>query len=231
MTTSKTPFRAWQMILAGILASFALPVCAAGPKTPPAPSQTKDAPSGAPTHPVDQKPASAHAGRRVIVREPGEELEQLAARILPAGANTITKPLEFEFAPLGRVILVLYELASDDPTDVSDPSVYRGTVLVPNGQPGAYRTESLPSQKDGLATLMYEVQSVFGADADGDGTPELCILSAITETGGGKSFTDTDLFKWSGSRFTAVKQSDKRPLYNLRTAKEVRARLKKAPVR
>jgi hypothetical protein len=150
--------------------------------------------------------------------------------VLPTGAHTITKSLELELPPLGRVVLVLYELDSEDPKDRADPSIYRGLVLIPEGRPANYRIEPLPSQPDGLGTLMYDVQSVFAADADGDGAPELCILSEITEVGAGdngRPHTDTDLFKWSGSGFVLVRQSDKRPLYNLRDAKTVRARLKK----
>jgi len=221
------PLRAEQVILVGLLATVGLPVCAAGPKTQPAPSQTSDAASAQSASHADRKPPGTQAGRKTVVRQPDEQLDQLAGRILPSGAETITKPLELDFPPLGKVILILYQLSSEDPGLVSDPSIYRGWVLVPDEKQGTYRIEPLPSQKDGAATLMYQVQSVFAADADGDGAPELCILSEITEAGGGKSYADTDLFKWSGSRFTVVKQSDRRPLYNLRTAKAVRDRLKK----
>jgi hypothetical protein len=128
------------------------------------------------------------------------------------------------------VVLVLYDVASDDPAVINDPSVYRGLVLVPNGSPGAYRIEMLPSQGAGTGILMYEVKSVFTADADGDGAPEICILSEIARAGTGdskKPHTDTDLFKWSGSGFALVHQGDDRPLHNLHNAKAVRARLKK----
>src|SRR5207253_2228785 len=126
------------------------------------------------------------------------------------------------------VVLVLYDVVSDDPVFVSDPSVYRGFVLVPAGKPATYRIEPLPSQSDGAGVLMYEVKSVFAADADGDGAPELCVLSESREAGEtGKSHTDTDIFRWSGSRFTVMEQDDSRPLSDLRTAKAVRAKLKK----
>jgi hypothetical protein len=171
--------------------------------------------------------ANQDVGRKAVIRQPDETPEQLGAHVLPVGAETITKPLEFDLPPLGKVVLVLYRLGSDDTNLVSDPSVYRGTVLVPDGKPGSYRSERLPSQKDGAATLMYEVKSVFTADADGDGTPELCVLSEISEAGSRKAHTDTDLFKWTGSSFTLVRHADKRPLYNLRDAKAARARLKK----
>jgi hypothetical protein len=147
---------------------------------------------------------------------------------LPAGADTIAKPLEFELGPLGKVVVALYQVGSEDPVMVTDPSVYRGFVLVPAGKPATYRLEPLPSQSDGAGVLMYEVKSVFAADADGDGIPELCVLSESREAGeAAKAHTDTDVFKWSGSRLTLVQQDDSRPLSDLRTAKAVRAKLKK----
>ena len=56
----------------------------------------------------------------------------------------------------------------------------------------------------------------------------LCIAVAATASPAQsrRLITDTDLFKWSGSRFTLIEQSDNRPLYNLRDAKAVRAKLK-----
>jgi len=38
---------------------------------------------------------------------------------------------------------------------------------------------------------------------------------------------DTDIYKWSSGSFTLVEQGDQRPLFGLRNAKAVRARLKK----
>ena len=237
--------RAWPRFLTLILGTLALPVCAAGSKTPTLPAGSGGSASlpsavGAPHTPtVDQKPLPLHAsgpsgsrgaGPKTIVRQPDEPPEHFATRVLPTGAETITKPLEFELPPLGKVVLVLYDVASDDPAGMNDPSVYRGMVLVPNRTTGTYRIEMLPSQAAGAGILMYEVKSVFTADADGDGAPDICILSEITEAGTGDSkapHTDTDLFKWSGSGFADVHQGDNRPLYNLRNAKAVRARLKK----
>ena len=235
--------RAWVRTVAMLSATLPSLVCTAtpraqfsdstvqGPKSPAQAAAPKPItePKSTPTH--DPLPARRSVTTpKTVLRQPGETPEQLAARLLPPGATTITTPLEFEMPPLGKVVLVLYQAGSDDPVVVSDPSVYRGLVLVPDGQSGSYRIEPLPRQKDGAATLMYEVKSVFTADADADGAPELCVLSEITEAGtgdSGKPHTDTDLFKWSGSGFTLVEQGDKRPLYNLRNAKAVRARLKK----
>jgi hypothetical protein len=218
-----------------LLAALSLSVCAAG-STVSAPSA--GIPSPRAKHSVDPNLSLPHAPgnpghvtrSRIVIRQPGESPEQLAERILPSGAYSITKPLEFQLPPLGRVILILYEASSDDPSDANDPSVYRGWVLVPEGTPDAYRVEPLPSQPAGVGRLMYEVKSVFAADADRDGAPEICILSEIEEAGRGDSgrpFTDTDVFKWSGSGFKLLGQSDNRPLYNLRNAAAVRARLKK----
>jgi hypothetical protein len=88
----------------------------------------------------------------------------------------------------------------------------------------------LPPITDGFGKLDYTIKSVFTADADGDGSPELCILSEVSEAGsgdGGRPSFDTDIFKWSVGAFSLVQQSDQRPLDGLRNAKAVRARLKK----
>lgn len=228
---------AWHLALTSLLGLLAPPACAAKSAAPvadsgvslPRPTVPTLSPR-APTKPSAGTEAHPNASRRVITRHPAETPEQLGARVLPPDANTITAPLEFELPPLGRVVLVLYDLNSDDPKDLADPSIYRGMVLVPDGKPATYRIEPLPSQANGFGRLMYDVRSVFAADADGDGAPELCVLSEIAEVGAGdrgRPHTDTDVFKWTGSAFILVRQSDKRPLYDLGDAKAVRARLKK----
>ena len=88
----------------------------------------------------------------------------------------------------------------------------------------------LPAISAGSGRLDYDILSVFTADTDGDGAPELCVLSEINEVGkgdAGRPMYDTDIFKWSMGAFTLVKQDDKRPLFGLRNAKAVRARLNK----
>lgn len=233
-------FRAFYLASLAAVGSFALPVCAAENAAPAVESGRavpKSAPpllSVAPAKTPPLADTNRRSDRKNITRRPEESLEQLGARVIPPGAHTITSPLELELPPLGQVVLVLYELDSDDLKALADPSIYRGIVLVPDGQPKDYRMEALPSQPNGFGTLMYDVKSVFAADADGDGAPELCILSDITEVGAGDSgrpHTDTDIFKWSRSGFTLMPQSDRRPLYNLRDAKAVRARLKKLRIR
>jgi hypothetical protein len=226
----------WHLGLAAILGMITLSVCAAksapsgvdsdgGLPKPPAVIPRPKTPSASTAAGSD-----AGAGPKTVTRRPAETPEQLGARVLPSGAQTITPPVEFELPPLGKVVLVLYDLDSADPAVLADPSIYRGIVLVPDVKPATYRIERLPSLAAGFGTLMYEVKSVFAADADGDGAPEICILSEIAEVGAGDSgraHTDTDLFKWTGSAFVLMRQSDKRPLYNLPDAKAVRARLKR----
>ena len=220
--------RAWRCVPICLLIMVALSVCYAAPKSVSVRSDVKKdagAVSAPPAAVNTVRPLrSPSNGPETIVRKPGEKPDQLAARILPAGAETITKPLEFELGPLGTVVLVLYQVSPDDPVFINDPSVYRGLVLIPSGKQDNYRIQPLPSQSAGAGVLMYEVKSVFAADADGDGSPELCILSDTREAGDtGRSHTDTDIFKWSGSGFKLVEQDDSRPLSDLRTAKAVRA--------
>lgn len=169
--------------------------------------------------------------RKATVRRPGEGLEALTDRIMPPGASTLTKPLEMMFPPLGKVILILFEPRSDAPSGPDGvDSIYTGWLLAPDGKPDSYRVEVLPPISEGVGRLDYDILSVFTADADGDGAPELCVLSEINEVGkgdAGRPMYDTDIFKWSAGAFTLVKQDDKRPLFGLRNAKAVRARLKK----
>jgi len=240
-TTSRGTRHAFHCLLAGLSGALSLPANPANSTTPPLSSSSVRAAAlplgGDPRPVVDRKPPPVHAspkldsrvaGPKTIVRQPGETPEQLAARVVPAGGEMMTTPLEFALPPLGKVVLVLYQVGSDDPILASDPSVYRGIVLVPDGKTGRYRMEPLPSQKDGAATLMYDIKSVFVDEAGSDSAPKICILSEIAEAGeSGKPHVDTDLFKWSGSAFVLVDQGDHRPLYNLRNAKAVRARLKK----
>jgi hypothetical protein len=169
--------------------------------------------------------------RKVIVRRAGEDVEALTNRILPPGASTLTKPLEMTFSPLGRVILILFEVSPDAPSSQDGvDSIYTGWLLAPDGKPDSYRLEVLPPISAGFGRLDYDILSVFTADADGDRVPELCVLSEINEIGrgdAGRSMYDTEIFKWSEGAFTLVEQGDKRPLFGLRNAKAVRARLKK----
>jgi len=169
--------------------------------------------------------------RKTIVRRPGEGLEVLTNRILPPGASTLTKPLEMTFTPLGKVILILFETSPDVPPTGQDSvdSIYTGWLLAPDGKPDSYRLEVLPPISEGFGRLDHDILSVFTADADGDGAPELCVLSEINEVGkgdAGRPMYDTDIFKWSAGAFTLKKQADRRPLFGLRNAKAVRARLK-----
>lgn len=229
MSCRGEPLGAWQALVAALIGLFALPVCAASPTSLRLPESTQSATQRfAPAEPAAPTGTGVKVSK-TVERRPGESLQQLAARILPAGAETIDKPVELRLPPLGKVIVILYQNASEDPSVVRDPSVYRGWILIPAASPSSYRVEPLPSLTDGAATLMYQVKSVFAADVDRDGASELCILSEITEVGAGDRgtpHTDTDLFKWSGTHFAVIKQGDRRPLYNLRDVKAVRARLK-----
>ena len=197
--------------------------------------QPKMAGQEPPAIPIPEKaigePKAIHG--KAIVRRPGEGVEELAGRILPPGASTLTKPLEMTFPPLGKVILILFETSPDAPRGQdSVDSIYTGWLLAPDGKPDTYRLEVLPPISEGLGRLDYDI--LFTADADGDRAPELCVLSEINEVGkgdAGRPMYDTDIFKWSEGAFTLVKQNDKRPLFGLRNAKAVRARLKKVLLR
>jgi hypothetical protein len=138
--------------------------------------------------------------------------------------------------PLGKVILILYQAEPEVRPEGNVYSIYWGRVLVPDGKPQSYRIEALPALTDGYGRLDHEIKSIFAAaaDTDGDAAPEICILAEVNEIGIGKlgnPYFDTDIFKWTGTKFTLVEQGDKRPLYGLRNAKAVRARIKKMRVK
>lgn len=220
------------------LPAFLIVAAALGPSCKPADAGqklvgSKIADEQSPAVPSPEKPIGdgKPVHRKTIVRRPGEGVEALTERILPPGASTLTKPLEMTFPPLGKVILILFEPSADAPSGPDTPdSIYTGWLLAPDGKPNSYRLELLPPNSAGLGRLDYDILSVFTADADGDGAPELCVLSEINEVGkgdAGRPMYDTEIFKWSdGGRFSLVEQSDKRPLLGLRNAKAVRARLK-----
>jgi hypothetical protein len=149
-------------------------------------TQPKIAGQQAPAVPTPEKPIGEGkvVHRKPIVRRPGEGVEALTDRILPPGASTLTKPLEMTFPPLGKVILILFEASSDAPRGQdSVDSIYTGWLLAPDGKPDSYRLEVLPPISDGFGRLVYDILSVF--TADGDGAPELCVLSEINEVGKG----------------------------------------------
>jgi hypothetical protein len=101
-------------------------------------------------------------------------------------------------------------------------------VLVPDGSPQSYRQESLPLSGDREGINDFSVRSVFAADADGDGLPELCVLSSVHEIGTrGPDYYSTDIYKWAGKGFIQGEREVEERLYRLPNAKAVRARLKK----
>jgi Transposase zinc-binding domain len=155
------------LLVAAVALASALRPADAGQKL----MQPKIAGQEPPAIPIPEKPIGERKAihRKAIVRRPGEGVEELASRILPPGASTLTKPLEMTFPPLGKVILILFETSPDAPGGQdSVDSIYSGWLLAPDGKPDRYRLEVLPPIPEGSGRLEYDILSVFTADADGD---------------------------------------------------------------
>jgi hypothetical protein len=93
----------------------------------------------------------------------------------------------------------------------------------------AYKRVILPPLKVADGLFEIDVKSVFAADVDGDGSPDLCILSSYYRDGSGeKAYPATDCFAWTGSGFHLL---DTAPMsVGLKNAKAVRAHFAKQPI-
>lgn len=184
-----------------------------------------DQPSGGLKLTVAKPVAAKPPERKPIVHQTGEPLSELAKRIVPHASEILAEPVEMALPPLGQVIVFLYEPPSDGPVDYTN---YRGIVLVPEGGPGNYRQEALPPIREREGQFEFSIKSIFSADADGDGAPELCVLAGEYRLGSGEREVDiTTVNKWSGKGFVNVDEDKiEQPLVGLHNAKSVRARLK-----
>lgn len=158
-----------------------------------------------------------------IKRQPGESLANFAKRLTPPGSVLKTKPVEVGLPPLGTVVVIMHLPAKE-------LNNYQGWVFAPASPPGAYRKVVLPEVGPADSGDEYTIRSIFAADADHDGAPELCVLSSIYHTGSGDDPAYmTDVYKWQGDKFVALDETVTAAFRNLRTAKAVRDKLKAPP--
>ncbi len=79
-------------------------------------------------------------------------------------------------------------------------------MLVP-AEGGRYNKITLPPLDSDDGQFDIEVKAVFTADVDGDGSPELCVLSQYYRNGSGEDpYIETDVFRWDGTRFAFFTQ-------------------------
>ena len=163
--------------------------------------------------------SQAHADG--LKRGAKEPIAAFGKRILPADTEPATKAVEMKLGSLGKVGVVLFRAQDSE-------SNYTGWVLVPDpAAPGSYRKEVLPPMV--LANGLFEVnvKSIFGAEADADAGPELCVLYAYYRTGGGEAGDfASEVYKWSGDHFVRLEEASKLTV-GLRDAGQVRARFAK----
>jgi hypothetical protein len=153
----------------------------------------------------------------VIARHPNESFEALAKRLVPLDAELATGAVELTLGSLGKAGVVLFEPAGS--------LTYSGWVFVPTGTAStSYEKTVLPPLNVAEGRFQIDVKSVFAADADGDASPELCVLSHYYQNGSGdQAYYATDVFKWDGKRFVLFEAATQASI-NLKNAKQVRAR-------
>jgi hypothetical protein len=158
-------------------------------------------------------------------RGPHESIEAFAKRILPPHSELSTKPVDVTLGPLGKAGVVLF-------VPMGDVANYTGWVFLP-GDGGTYKKFVLPPLETDAGQFDVEVKAVFAADADGDGVPELCVLSHYYRNGSGPDgdmWFETDVFRWDTIRFLPFPSAVKASL-DLKNAKAVRAYFAKHPAK
>lgn len=161
--------------------------------------------------------ASVMAADAVVWRA-GTSLESLAQAQLSAGETLAHPPLQGEFGP-GRgniIILVTTELGE-----------LSGRVLVPTRDPHHYNRYELPQPPE--SEFRTTVEAVLFENIDADPARELLVLcSLMTGIGrdGAKPWYETFVFDWDGGRFQP-REAIRRRLHGLRTAAQVRQRLRR----
>jgi hypothetical protein len=167
----------------------------------------------------------AAARAEEVARGPHEAIEAFAKRVLPPHTEPATRPVDLTLGPLGKAGVVLF-------VPMGDVANYTGWVFLP-GANGGYKRVVLPPLETEAGIFDVEVKAVFAADADGDGIPELCVLSHYYRNGSGPDgdmWFETDVFRWDMTRFVLFEDAIEASL-DLKNAKAVRAYFAKHPVK
>ncbi len=160
-----------------------------------------------------------------LARRTAETTQAFAKRLLPPQAELSAKPVAVKLGPLGKVVVVLF-------LPNQDASNYRGWVLAPQAQEGLwYKKIPLPPLTVADGRFSIEVMSIFAADVDADGSPELCVLSRYHEYGSrDDADLSTDCFRWNQDHFDLLVDSGIKSL-GLKNARAVRTYFAKHPLR
>ena len=160
-----------------------------------------------------------------VARGARESIEAYAKRVLPPHTELSTKPVDVVLGPLGKAGVVLF-------VPLGDVANYTGWVFLP-GASGSYKKIVLPPLETDAGQFEVEVKAMFAADADGDGTPELCVLSHYYRNGSGPDgdmWFETDVFRWDATRFVLFPEAVKASM-GLKNAKTVRTSFAQHPVK
>ena len=159
-----------------------------------------------------------------VDRHARETIHAYAKRLLPPSTELSTKPVEVNLGALGKAIVLLFSPSEG-------VANYTGWVLVPSSASATdYKRYVLPPLEivDGIFDI--DVKSIFAADADRDGSPDLCVLARFYRNGSGEeAYTATDCFGWTGSRFHLIDTGSQS--VGLKNAAAVRAYFAKKPMR
>jgi hypothetical protein len=159
-----------------------------------------------------------------LARHPGESVSSYGKRVLPRGMELAAKPVALSLGGLGKVIVILFR-------PEGDTFNYSGWLLAPASPDSlSYRKLRLPRSDAGQGRVGIEVKSIFSADVDADGEPDLCVLSHEYEYGTGDApYFATDCYHRTGDRLELIEALA--PLsIGLKNAKAVRAHFAKHPV-
>jgi len=158
-----------------------------------------------------------------VERHAGETIGAYAKRLLPPTTELSTRPVEVNLGALGKATVLLF-------IPSKGVANYTGWVLVPSSAAATdYKRYVLPPLKvvDGIFEI--DVKSVFAADVDGDGSPDLCVLASFYRDGSGdEPYTTTDCFGWTSSRFHLIDTAPQS--VGLKNAAAVRSHFTKKPM-
>ncbi|MCM3903246.1 MAG: hypothetical protein ND866_16180 [Pyrinomonadaceae bacterium] len=156
-----------------------------------------------------------------LSRNEWETLEDFARRIIPQGMQLAHSPLEDNFGPSRKSMVILFE------ADKAAAKSYEGWVLVP-GLTG-YVKYDLP--KPEVTWSIEEPKAVLFANADKDPAQELFIIAeCYTGIGptGAQPFNRTRVYDWNGSGFTHL-ETVSTTIGTAATARAVQKKLKRRP--
>lgn len=153
---------------------------------------------------------------RVIERAPGETILALAQRVIPQDHELAHAPVELQFGPAGKHIVILHA--------PKDETKFSGIVLVA-GTKGLRRYD-IPGPQGIPGQFEYHVEAVLAENADRDPGRELIVLYSYHRNGSTSDDGNACLvYRWDGNSFQPLKPAAAR-LAGAKTAGQIRARLR-----